>query len=80
MDIGLYRRFLEEYIQEAYDGSDGTPAGITEHLRSIKPPGRFTRSRGERQAALRESINAFEEHRHWPLEIILSHLGVEINR
>ena len=80
MDIGLYRRFLEEYIQEAYDGSDATPAGITEHLRSIKPPGRFTRSRGERQAALRESINAFEEHRHWPLEIILSHLGVEINR
>ncbi len=53
MDIGLYRRFLEEYIQEAYDGSDGTPAGITEHLRSIKPPGRFTRSRGERQATLR---------------------------
>ena len=53
MDIGLYRRFLEEYIQEAYDSSDGTPAGITEYLRSIKPPGRFTRNREERKSALR---------------------------
>ncbi len=80
MDIGLYRRFLEEYVQQAYDNSDGTPSGLTEGLRSIKPPGRFSRNREERKAALREAIKAFEEHRHWPLEIILSHLGVEISR
>lgn len=80
MDIGLYRRFLEEYVQQAYDSSDGTPAGLAEGLRSIKPPGRFTRHKEERQAALREAIKAFEEHRHWPLEIIFSHLGVDIKR
>lgn len=80
MDIVLYHRYLEEYVQQACDSSDGTPGGIAEGLRSIKPPGRFTRNREERQAALREAIKAFEEHRHWPLNIIISHLGVDIDR
>ena len=80
MDIGVYHRLLEQYVQEAYDNSDGTPAGIAEHLRSVKPPGRLSRNRGEKQVALREAISAFEEHRHWPLDIIFSHLGVEIKK
>jgi hypothetical protein len=31
----------------------------------------------EKQRALADARHAFDEHRHWPLEIILSHLGVE---
>ncbi|MGW8250788.1 MAG: hypothetical protein ACWGO1_09110 [Anaerolineales bacterium] len=80
MDIGLYRRLLEAYVQEAYDNSDGSPAGMAEYMRSINVSGRFVRHRVEKQAARKEALKAFEEHRHWPLEIIFSHLGVEIKR
>jgi hypothetical protein len=80
MDIGLYRRLLNEYVQAAYDNSDGSPAGMAEYLRSINVSGRFVRHRKEKQAARQEAIKAFEEHRHWPMEIILSHLGVEIKK
>jgi hypothetical protein len=80
MDIGLYRRLLQEYVQEAYENSDGSPAGMADYLRSIIVSGRFVRNRVEKQAARQEALKAFEEHRHWPLEIIFSHLGVEIKR
>jgi hypothetical protein len=80
MDIGAYRKYLQQYVQEAYQNSDGSPGGVIDQLRSIKPPGRFTASRHEKQVALSEALKAFEEHRHWPLEIILSHLGVEIEK
>mgnify|MGYP000256497497 FL=1 len=79
MDIGAYRRVLEEYVREALANSDGTASGIAEYLGSIKSPGRFTRYRLEKQTALREAIKAFGEHRHWPVKIIISHLGVEID-
>lgn len=78
MDISAYRKILQQYVQEAYQNSDGSPGGIADQLRQIKPPGRFTPHRHEKQVAQREALKAFEEHRHWPLEIILSHLGVEI--
>ena len=78
MDIGAYRRILEEYVREAIKNSDGTASGIAEYLSSIKPPGRFTNHRLEKQTALREATKAFGEHRHWPVNIIISHLGVEI--
>lgn len=80
MNIGAYRKILQQYVQEAYQNSDGSPGEISAQLRTIKPPGRFTSFRREKQVALSEAINAFEEHRHWPLAIILSHLGVEINQ
>jgi hypothetical protein len=80
MNIGLYRRLLQEYVQEAYENSDGSPAGMADYLRSINVSGRFVRNRVEKQAARQEALKAFEEHRHWPLEIIFSHLGVEIKR
>ncbi len=80
MDIGIYRQLLEQYVREAVQNSDGTRAGILEYLSSIKVSGPLVRNKVERQTALKEAIKAFEEHRHWPLEIIFSHLGVEIKK
>jgi butyrate kinase len=79
MDIGAYRRVLEQYVREAIKNSDGTASGIAQYLDSIKSPGRFASHRLEKQTALREAIKAFGEHRHWPVNIIISHLGVEID-
>ena len=80
MDIGAYRLFLEQFVQEAVDQSDGTHTGILEHLHTIKISGPFVRNKVEKQTALKEAIKAFEEHRHWPLEIVFSHLGVKIKK
>jgi hypothetical protein len=34
--------------------------------------------REEKQRALADARQAFDEHRHWPLEIVLRHLGVSL--
>lgn len=79
MDIGLYRRYLNQYVEEAIQNSDGSIYGIAEYLSSIQI-GRFlTRHKTEKLRALKDAQQAFDEHRHWPLDIILSHLGVSIS-
>jgi hypothetical protein len=80
MDIGVYRQLLDQYVREALENSDGTHAGIVEYLNSIKISGPFVRNKTEKQTALREAINAFAQHRHWPLEIVFSHLGVDVKK
>lgn len=77
MDIGLYRLYVEEYVKEALQNSDGTNAGASEYLLSIKPAGRLTKHREEKNRALAEVRKAFDEHRHWPLQMILIYLGIE---
>jgi hypothetical protein len=77
MDLGVYRRSLEAYVEEALEHSDGTAANISAYLWSKKVGGWLTRHRAEKQKALEEARKAFDEHRHWPVEIILSHLGIE---
>jgi hypothetical protein len=77
MDIGIYRSFIEIYVKEALENSDRTNAGISEYLHSLKESGRFTSHRAERNLALAEVRKAFDDHRHWPLSIILSFLGIE---
>ena len=79
MDIQLYRQYLNKYVQEAIRNSDGSISGISEQLDGITPPGRFSRHKEEKQRALADARAAFSEHRHWPLDILLSHLGVETN-
>jgi len=79
MDKQLYQQYLNQYVQGAIRESDGTVAGISERLDGIPPPGRFSRHREEKQRALADAMSAFSEHRHWPLDILLSHLGVETN-
>jgi hypothetical protein len=78
MDIGLYRKYLQQYVQEAIQSSNGTNASIYEELDSMKVTGLITRHKEEKQRALKDAKVAFDEHRHWPLKIVLSHLGVEI--
>ena len=78
MDIGLYRRYLNEYIREALLNSDGTNAGMSGYLWEKQVGGWLVTHKTERQRALADARRAFDEHRHWPVEIVLSHLGVDL--
>jgi hypothetical protein len=78
MDGKLYLHYLNEFVTEAIHNSDGTKTGIINYLLNIPGPGRLSRHREEKTKALHDAQQAFNEHRHWPLEIILSHLGVEV--
>jgi hypothetical protein len=78
LNIGIYRQCLQEIVQEAIAHSDGSNAGIAEYLRSVKVGGWFTRNKTEKRKALEEARKAFDEHRHWPLEIVISHLGLDL--
>lgn len=77
MDIGVYRQYLEKYVLEALQKSDGTVSGISSYLWNMNISGFLVRNRTEKQKALDDARSAFDSHRHWPLEIILSHLGVK---
>jgi hypothetical protein len=72
-----FHQYIEEFTREAIENSDGTPKGISEYLWAKKDAGRFARNRDEKNKALQELRRAFDEYRHWPLSIILSHLGIE---
>jgi hypothetical protein len=80
LDIALYRKYLEQYVREAVAESDGTISGISNHLWSITVSGLFVRHKEEKIRALTDARRAFDEHRHWPLSVILSHLGVELEK
>ena len=79
MDIGLYRKYLNEYVEEAIQNSNGSISSISEYLSTIEVRGILTRHKTERRRALHDANKAFDEHRHWPLDIILSHLGVSVS-
>ena len=76
MDLGVYWQYLEQLVKEAVENSDRSNDGISNYLWSKKKPGRLTRNRVEKTKALDEARRAFGEHRHWPLEVVLSHLGI----
>jgi hypothetical protein len=78
MDHLLYRRYLEQYVRQAVQASDGSVRGIAEELGTIRVGGLLSFHQEEKKRALADARRAFDEHRHWPLEIILSHLGVEV--
>jgi hypothetical protein len=80
VDLGLYRHYLDVYVQEAIENSDGSNAGILSYLRDIQVRGLLVKHKEEKQKALDEARKAFEEHRHWPTQIVLSHLGVEVKK
>ncbi len=77
MELGEYRKWVEQYVKDALQNSDGTTAGIAEYLSMVKPAGRFTAHREEKNLALTEVRKTFDDHRHWPLSIIISFLGIE---
>jgi hypothetical protein len=77
MDIGVYRQYLEKYVLEAIQNSDGTVSGISNYMWNINISGFLVRNRTEKQRALEDARHAFDSHRHWPVEIVLSHLGIK---
>ena len=78
MNIERYQGYMRQYVQEAIQNSSGTNSSIYEYLDNIKPAGRFSAHKEEKRRALKDAQIAFSEHRHWPLNIVLSHLGVEM--
>lgn len=77
LNIVIYHQFLQEIVQEAIDHSDGSNVQISEYLWSKKITNWFTRHKTEKRKALEEARKAFDTHRHWPLEIVISHLGLD---
>jgi len=67
----LYQEFMHLYINQAIKESDGT------RLAEMQGRGLLVRHKEEKRRALKDARLAFDEHRHWPLEIILSHLNIE---
>jgi hypothetical protein len=79
MDHTLYQRYLKEYIAQARQASDGSVRSIAEELGAIHVGGWLVTHKEEKKRALADARHAFDEHRHWPLEIILSHLGLAVD-
>ena len=77
MNRALYIQYMQKYVNQATQESDGTPRAIYEYLSEMQVKGLIVRHRVEKQRALKDARLAFDEHRHWPLDIILSHLGIE---
>jgi len=77
MDGKLYQHYLQVYVKEAIDNSDGTNVSISRYLWGIRVGGRFARHKVEKGRALEEARRVFDQNRHWPLSIVLSHLGLE---
>jgi hypothetical protein len=77
MNIGIYRSYLHDLIQDALENSDGTNKGISEYLWSRDVKGLLTRNKKEKQIALNDARKAFDDHRHWPVEIVLTHLSLD---
>ncbi|MBN1536116.1 MAG: hypothetical protein JW908_05240 [Anaerolineales bacterium] len=77
MNTLIYQKYLEEYIKESIANSDGSNADIATQLWAKKISGIFVRHKEEKNRALDDARKAFDEHRHWPLEIVLSHVGVD---
>jgi len=78
MDRLRYLQYLKQYITEAVQQSDGSTRGIAEHLSMLQVKGPLVMHREEKQRALADARQAFDEHRHWPLEIVLRHLGIAL--
>jgi hypothetical protein len=77
MDQKLYRQFMREYLREALEKSDGTNSGMSNYLMQQIEPGRFSRHRDEKIRALNEVQRTFSEHRHWPVDMIFTYLGIK---
>ena len=76
MNFTRYQHYLRQYVTEAIQNSDGSNRGISEFLWTIQVKGFLVRERSEKERALADARKAFDEHRHWPREIILSQLGI----
>lgn len=80
MNVQIYQKYLQEYVKQAVKQSNGSISEIYDCLGQITVGGWLTRHKEEKNRALQDAMRAFSEHRHWPLDIILSHLGVEVEK
>ena len=77
LDVKFYRKYLQEYVQEAIKNGNRTNSEISQYLWEKKISGILVRHRTEKQQALTDARKAFDEHQHWPLDIVISHLGID---
>jgi hypothetical protein len=77
MDGEAYRNALKKFVKEAIQNSSGSNAQIYEYLSALKVKGFMVRNKIEKQRALADACKAFDEHRHWPQDIVLSQLGLD---
>jgi hypothetical protein len=80
MDHALYEKFRRQYLKQAIEATNRTPNEIYRALTEMPRPGRFSFNKEEKLRALHDLQQAFEDHRHWPLDIILSHLGIDLDK
>jgi hypothetical protein len=76
MNFNIYQEYLQHYVSQAIRESDGTNRGVSENLWNIQVKGVLVRHKEEKLRALEDARKAFDDHRHWPREIVLSHLGI----
>lgn len=77
MNHEIYRKYLQDYIREAIENSNGSNSEISSYLWEKNLGRILITNKTERQRALADARQAFDDHRHWPRKIILSHIGVE---
>lgn len=77
MDIRAYRSYLRELIEDALKNSDGSVSEMAAYLHSREVTGLLVRHKKEKRRALQDAQTAFDEHRHWPVRIVISHLGLD---
>jgi hypothetical protein len=77
MNRELYQKYLQQFVAEAIQKSGGSNREIYELLSEMRVKGLLVLHREEKRRALEDAQKAFDEHRHWPLEIILSQLWIE---
>lgn len=77
MNHSLYEKYRLQYLKEAIEASDKTTREIYRALTEIPPPGRFSFHKHEKLRAVNDLLGTFADRRHWPLDIILSHLGID---
>ena len=78
MNNQLYQQYLNEFVNEAISNSNGSNSDIYAWLAEKQIKGMFVRHKEEKLRALADARRAFDEHRHWPTDIVLSHLGVDV--
>jgi hypothetical protein len=77
MDGEAYRNALKKYVFEAIQNSRGSNAQVYEYLSSIKLNRFLVKNKVEKERALADARKAFDEHRHWPQDIVISQLGLD---
>ena len=75
----IYRKWMVQYIRDAIANTDGSNARIGEYLSGIIIKGWFVKNKEEKLRAVGDARAAFDEHRHWPLDLVLSHLGIRMD-